>query len=102
MLVRQITRRRIACLASVTGHMETPASRRDVVEPFKGCPPEIGTSLWTLQEARQRTSRYLDGISQDVLDWDPPGQRYSVATLLYHIAVIEVDWLFIDSSMRVG
>jgi len=76
--------------------METPASRLDVVEPFEGCPAEIGTSLWTLQEARRRTSRYVDGISQDVLDWDPPGQRYSIATLLYHIAVIEVDWLFID------
>ena len=76
--------------------METPVSRLGVVEPFPGCPPEIGTSLWTLQEARERTLGYVEGISQEVLDWDPPGQRYSVATLLYHIAVIEVDWLFID------
>lgn len=76
--------------------METSTSRLGVVEPFVGCPPEIGTSLWTLHEARERTLRYVEGISQDVLDWDPPGQRYSVATLLYHIAIIEVDWLFID------
>jgi uncharacterized damage-inducible protein DinB len=39
---------------------------------------------------------YVAGIGQDALDWDPPGQRYSAATLLYHIAVIEVDWLYID------
>lgn len=67
-----------------------------VVEPMGGCPPVIGASLWSLQEARRRTLGYVKGISQDVLDWDPPGQRYSVATLLYHIAVFEVDWLYID------
>lgn len=76
--------------------MDAPKSRRGVVEPLGGCPPEIGTSLWTLQEARRRTLGYVQGISQDALDWDPPGQRHSVATLLYHIAVIEVDWLYID------
>lgn len=66
------------------------------VEALEGCPPEIGASIWSLQEARRRTLNYIKGIRQDVLDWDPPGQRYSPATLLYHIAVFEVDWLYID------
>lgn len=76
--------------------MDAHKSLRAVVEPLGGCPPEIGASLWTLQEARRRTLKYVQGISQDVLDWDPPGQRFSAATLLYHIAVFEVDWLYID------
>jgi uncharacterized damage-inducible protein DinB len=67
-----------------------------LVEPLAGCPPEIGAALWTLQEARRRTLSYIDGISQEALDYEPPGQRYSAATLLYHIAVFEVDWLYID------
>lgn len=77
-------------------HMDAPELRRAVVEPTGGCPPEIGASLWTLQEARRRTLGYVQGISQAVLDWGPPGQRYSAATLLCHIAVFEVDWLYID------
>ncbi|TDI49946.1 MAG: DinB family protein [Acidobacteria bacterium] len=56
----------------------------------------MGLSLWTLQETRRRTLAYVDGISQQALDHNPPGQRHSVATLLYHIAVFEVDWLYVD------
>ncbi|HSJ82258.1 MAG TPA: DinB family protein [Acidimicrobiia bacterium] len=76
--------------------MDTPQSRRAVVEPLEGCPPEIGASLWTLQETRRRTLAYVQGMGQDALDWEPPGKRHNVGTLLYHIAAIEVDWLYID------
>lgn len=68
----------------------------DRVTPLPGYPPEIGYPLWSLQETRRRTLKYIDGISQEALDFDPPGQRHSVATLLYHIAVFEVDWLYVD------
>jgi len=76
--------------------MAGPSHDELIVEPLRGCPPPIGSSLWTLDEARRRTLAYIKGISQGVLDWQPPGQRHSVATLLYHIAVFEVDWLYID------
>lgn len=91
-----VTGRSCRCLVSVVRHMDAHEPRHVVVEPLGGCPPEIGASLWTMQEARRRTLAYVEGISQDVLDWDPPGQRYSPATLLYHIAVFEVDWLYVD------
>ncbi|MDH3471975.1 MAG: DinB family protein, partial [Acidimicrobiia bacterium] len=74
---------------------DTPSDRA-VVEPIDGCPPEIGYALWTLQETRRRTLRYVDGISAEALDWQPVEQRHSVATLLYHIAVFEMDWLYTD------
>ena len=44
-------------------------SQVSTVEPLADCPLEIGFSQWTVQE---------------------------VATLLYHIAVFEVDWLYVD------
>ena len=66
------------------------------VVPVADCGPEIGASLWTLEEARRRTLAYVKNIGQVALDYDPPGQRHSVATLLYHIAVFEVDWVYND------
>lgn len=40
--------------------------------------------------------RWTDGISVAALDRRPQGHRHSVATLLYHIAVFEVDWVYTD------
>jgi uncharacterized damage-inducible protein DinB len=68
------------------------------VEPLSSCPPVIGHSLWTLEEARRRTLRYLVGISEHALDHTPPGHRHNVATLLYHLAGSEMDWLYGDMS----
>ena len=81
--------------ACSVGGMSLTGNHRRVV-PIGGCPPEIGRALWTLGETRRRTLGYVEGISQSALDFDPPGQRHSVATLLYHIAVFEVDWLYVD------
>ncbi len=81
-------------------------SKTAAVEPAKGPPPEIGYSLWTLEETRRRTLTYVtwtdpssgqvDEISTEALDMLPDGHRHSVATLLYHIAVFEMDWLYTD------
>ncbi len=58
--------------------------------------PLIARQLWLLQDTRRRTLEALEGINQLVLDWDyPPGQN-AIGTLLYHIAAIEVDWLFVE------
>jgi len=66
------------------------------VEPLPGIPLEIGYSLWTLEETRRRTLGYVKTIRQAALDHQPANQRNSVATLLYHIAVFEMDWLYVD------
>lgn len=76
--------------------MATSNYVRRVVEILDGSLPEIGASLWTLEEARRRTLSYVDGISQNALDYEAPPRRHSAATLLYHIAVFEADWLYID------
>jgi len=81
-----------------------------LVEPVPGPHPEIARALWTLNEARRRTIayvRYTDSetgevneISPQALDLRPGGHRHSVATLLYHIAVFEMEWLFTDTLGR--
>lgn len=67
-----------------------------IARPHPGVPSPIAYALWHLDESRNWTLAYLDGISQAGLDTKPEGHRHSVATLLYHIAVFEVDWLFTD------
>lgn len=64
--------------------------------PEPGVPEVVGIALWHLREARSWTLHWVDGISDDVLDHKPLGHRHSVATLLYHIAVFEVDWVYTD------
>ncbi|MDX1469615.1 MAG: hypothetical protein R3258_09755, partial [Acidimicrobiia bacterium] len=58
-------------------------SELDAVEPLEGCPPEIGYSLWSLEETRRRTISYvrrtdaktggIDEISPEALDLRPDG-----------------------------
>jgi uncharacterized damage-inducible protein DinB len=58
--------------------------------------PEIGRWLWALQDTRQRTMGYLDGLTPTIIDWLPPGDESSIGTILYHIALIEADWLYTE------
>lgn len=64
------------------------------VEPLPDWPPLIGYPLASLERTRRYLISYLDEIDQRALDRTPRGHRHSVATLLYHVAVIEMDWLF--------
>ena len=58
--------------------------------------PEIGRWLWALQDTRQRTMRYLDSLTPTMIDWLPPDNESSIGTVLYHIALIEADWLYTE------
>lgn len=55
---------------------------------------EIGRYLWMLEETRERLKHALSGIGDQWLDWEPPYNGNSIGTLLYHIAAIEIDWLY--------
>jgi uncharacterized damage-inducible protein DinB len=67
-----------------------------IITPGDGFIPEIGRAVWMLQDARRRTLKLLEGLPEDVLDWTPPGSGNAVGSLLYHIAAIEMDWLFAE------
>ena len=55
--------------------------------------PAIAAWLAALDDARQRTLRLVDGLTPALLDWQPPGGGNGAGSLLYHIALIEADWL---------
>ncbi|MCB8944857.1 MAG: DinB family protein [Ardenticatenaceae bacterium] len=65
------------------------------VEVVEGCVPEIGRMVWLLEVARQRLQERLAGLEQGVIDFAMPHEN-SIGTLLYHIAAIEVDWLYTE------
>jgi uncharacterized damage-inducible protein DinB len=58
--------------------------------------PEIGRWLWALQDTRRRTMRELGGLSPAIIDWLTRNNESSIGTVLYHIANIEADWLFVE------
>lgn len=66
-----------------------------IVSALPSRDPEIGRALWTLAEARQRTLRVLQREPELDLDDAPEGLN-TAGTLLYHVAAIELDWLFAE------
>jgi uncharacterized damage-inducible protein DinB len=66
------------------------------LEPLSAQDPAIGRALWQLEGARGRLKKALDGLDETMLDWEPYPGGNSVGTLLYHIAAIEIDWLFCE------
>ena len=63
------------------------------IEVVEGCEPEIGRLLWLLEVARERLKERLVGLEPAVLDTQLPNEN-SIGTLLYHIAAIEISWLY--------
>lgn len=68
--------------------------RRLVFSPLEQFSSDIAGWIWALEDARARTKRAVEDVSQDVLDWHGAGN--SIGSLLYHIAAVELDWLFVD------
>lgn len=58
--------------------------------------PDIARWLWAMQDARRRTMEQLAELPQAVIDWIPPDQGSSIGTVLYHLALIETDWLYAE------
>lgn len=68
-----------------------------VVEALPGLESEIGRWLWQMQEVRRQTIASVEGLPQEVLDWEgPDGGENAVGSLLYHIGLTEMLWLFMD------
>ncbi|HUG46992.1 MAG TPA: DinB family protein [Candidatus Limnocylindria bacterium] len=57
-----------------------------------GYPPELGAALWRLEDARSRTLELLTSMPSDYVD--RPARGNSIGTILYHVALIEADWLY--------
>ena len=67
------------------------------VRSLDGYPADIGRWLWALEDARRITRRTVDGLDVAALDWcGVDGSENSIGSLLYHVAGVEMGWLFID------
>jgi uncharacterized damage-inducible protein DinB len=75
--------------------MQSP--RQLVVEAPAGYEPTIAPWIWALEDTRALTLEELGGLEPPLLDWTPPEGGNSIGTLLYHIAAIEADWLYVDA-----
>ena len=67
------------------------------VEPLPGYEPTIGRWLWLLEDTRRETKEALTGLAPAALDWVPPHGENTIGTVLYHIALIELDWLYTEA-----
>lgn len=67
------------------------------VTALKGYPDEIGRWLWAMQALRHRTLKSIEDLDQATLDWEgPDGGDNAIGSLLYHIALTEMSWLYLD------
>ncbi|OWA37967.1 damage-inducible protein DinB [Saccharibacillus sp. O16] len=62
-------------------------------------PPEIGRWLWGLEDVRRTLLDKVAGLTQEELDRKLEGHSSTIGSLLYHIALIEVDWLYAEVLM---
>jgi uncharacterized damage-inducible protein DinB len=76
--------------------MNTDRAERRLLEELPDFDPVIGPWIWAIEDARRRTKAALASINSAGLDWLPPGGGNSIGTLLYHIAAIELDYLYAD------
>ena len=76
--------------------MDLNVKEYKIVEAHLSQSPDIGRWLWALQDTRQRTKRELDQLTSAMIDWRPPGNGSSIGTVLYHLAGIEADWLYVE------
>lgn len=77
--------------------MSHEAGKRQLqVTTLAGYPPEIGRCLWMLEDARRRTQEVVKGLGPLIIDWCATEHDNRIGTLLYHIAAIELDWLYAE------
>jgi uncharacterized damage-inducible protein DinB len=58
--------------------------------------PEVGRWLSAMEDSRRDTVKVLEGVSDDMVDRRPPGSDNSIGSILYHVALVEADWLLAD------
>ena len=62
------------------------------VVALSGFEPEIGKAVWLLDDTRRRTLELLEDLAEEFVDHPVNGN--TIGTILYHIALIETDWLY--------
>jgi hypothetical protein len=59
--------------------------------------PEVGRWLSAMADTRRDTLKELDGrVTDDMLEAVPDDDLNSIGTILYHVALVEADWVLAD------
>jgi uncharacterized damage-inducible protein DinB len=77
-----------------------PRTHERIIHPREGYAAPVSYAISCLEKARELTLEAVDGLSIDQLDAYAAGFPNSVGTLLYHIADIELDWLYCEILER--
>jgi hypothetical protein len=72
--------------------MQRAERERLILDPIAD-DPEVGRWLAALKDGRRDTLRELDDAIPEMVDWTPDAPLNSIGTLLYHIGLIEADWI---------
>jgi hypothetical protein len=72
-----------------------PERQRFVLDPIAS-DPEVGRWLSALEDGRRDTLRELDGVTPSMVDRRPDGPLDNIGTILYHVGLIEADWVAAD------
>lgn len=59
-----------------------------------GAAHDVGLYLAALHDTRRRMREVLTKLPDELLDKAPPGGGSTIGAILYHIAIVEADWLF--------
>lgn len=76
--------------------LTTSETRQIVLEASGDAATGVGLWIAALDDARDRTLEILDGLDPVLLDAGAPYHRHTIGSLLYHIALIEADWLYVE------
>ncbi len=80
--------------------MTTLQRERLVLDPI-AYDPEVGRWLAALEDGRRDTLRELERVTPEMVDWYPDAPLNSIGSLLYHIALIEADWV-VNEILELG
>ena len=67
-----------------------------VVEHGLSSDPTIASLLWMMEDSRRLLLQTVAGLDLATLDWEPAIGGNSIGSLLYHIAGVEMDWLYTE------
>ena len=73
-----------------------PERERLTLEPGLASDPEVSRWLAAMEDGRRDTLHELEGVTDDIVDARPAGSDNTIGGSLYHVALVEADWLFDD------
>jgi uncharacterized damage-inducible protein DinB len=78
----------------------TQTKEQLMIHPLEGYASPVGYALACLEAERERTREAVTGLSLETLEAQTDGSTNSIGSLLYHIAGIELDWLYAEILER--